>query len=166
VQGATQVRHRFLEDRFYAARFVLDLPVREAQWSQAGGGVGLEAQGVSGLRRGSAVVAPAVGLDDEAEVGPEEVDLELVDHDFGERDRKAGPCRKWAEEAFQLVVGEDRPLDGRRPGDRRQVEEGLDRLGEGDVQVSGDCIGGQGRAAVQRTPGTRPSESRLTLTSM
>jgi len=36
------------------------------------------------------VIAPAVGLDHQAEVGPEEVDLELVDYDFSERDAEAG----------------------------------------------------------------------------
>lgn len=52
------------------------------------------------------MVAPAVGLDDEAEVGPEEVDLEFVDHLFGERDGETGCGRDWSEEPFQLVVGE------------------------------------------------------------
>ena len=46
--------------------------------------MGLVAEGVAGLGGRGAVVAPAVGLDDEAEVGPEEVDLVVVDHLFGE----------------------------------------------------------------------------------
>jgi hypothetical protein len=52
------------------------------------------------------VVAPAVGLYDQAEVGPEEIDLEAVDHVFGQRRRQPGRGGEPAEEAFQLVVGE------------------------------------------------------------
>jgi hypothetical protein len=52
------------------------------------------------------VVAPAVGLDDEAEFGPEEIDLELVDHLFGEWGGKPGGGRDRPKETFELVVGE------------------------------------------------------------
>lgn len=87
-------------------RFVFDLVVGEAQWGETGGGVGLEAEGIAGLGRRGAVIAPAIGLDDEAEIGPEEVDLELVDHLFGQRDRKAGGGGNRPEEPFQLVIRE------------------------------------------------------------
>ena len=87
------------------AGFVLDLVVGEAERGEAGGGVGLEAEGVAGLGRGGAVVAPAVGLDDEAEVGPEEVDLELVDRLWS---AASADRRLWRAggRAVQLVVGE------------------------------------------------------------
>jgi hypothetical protein len=68
--------------------------------------MGLEAQGVAGLGGGGAVITPAIGLDDEAEVRPEEVDLESVDLDFGERGREPGCGGERAEEDFQIVVGE------------------------------------------------------------
>jgi hypothetical protein len=64
----------------------------------------LEAQRVPALRRGSAVVAPAVRLHDQSELGPEEADLEFVDRDFREGDRQSGRGRKRAEQPFQLVA--------------------------------------------------------------
>jgi hypothetical protein len=66
----------------------------------------LEAQRIAGLGRGGAVVAPAIGLDDKAEVRPEEVDLELVDELFGQRGRQARRRGDRPEEQFQFVVGE------------------------------------------------------------
>jgi hypothetical protein len=68
--------------------------------------VDLVAAGVAGLGRGGAVVAEAVGLDDEAEVGPVEVDLEIVDDLFGERRREPGVGSERPEEEFEFVVGE------------------------------------------------------------
>ena len=60
-------------------------PRRWATWScvkrrgvEAGRGVRLIAHAVAGLLGGSAVVAQAVGLDDQPELGPEEVDAEAV----------------------------------------------------------------------------------------
>ena len=88
------------------AGFVLDLVVGEAERSQARRSVALEPQGVAGLRRRRAVIAPAIGLDDEAELRPEKVDLEFVDHDFRQRHRQPGDGRERAEEPFELVVGE------------------------------------------------------------
>jgi hypothetical protein len=81
------MRRRLLEDVQDVGRFVLDLPVGEAKRGETRRGVGLEAQGITGLSSRGAVVAPAVGLDNEPEGGPEEVDLEFIDHDFGERNR-------------------------------------------------------------------------------
>jgi hypothetical protein len=68
--------------------------VREPQWRDAARGVGLVADPVSGLLSGRAVVAQAVGLDDEAEVGPPEVDLEAVDVGAGRRLREPGLADK------------------------------------------------------------------------
>jgi hypothetical protein len=68
--------------------------------------VDLVAEGVAGLGGGSAVVAPAVGLDDEAEAGPVEVDLEAIDDLFGERGWETGGRGKRPEEDFEFVVGE------------------------------------------------------------
>ena len=94
------------EDVAHVVGFVLDLVVGEAQRSEAGGSVGLVAEGVAGLGGGGAVVAPAVGLDHQAEVRPVEVDLEAVDHRFGQRRREARP-------------GGDRPEAGLRARCRR-----------------------------------------------
>jgi hypothetical protein len=94
------------EDGADVRRFVFDLPVVEAQGREAAGGVGLVAEEVAGLLGGGAVVAHAVGLDHEAEVGPVEVDFEAVDPPFGERLGKAGGEGQRSEEDFELAVGE------------------------------------------------------------
>jgi len=130
--------------------FIFDLAVGEAEWGQARCGVALEAEGVAGLGGRGAVVAPAIGLDDEAEVGPEEVDLEFVDELFGERGRETGGRGDRAEEEFQLVVGEpkgvlvedraemaDARLAGRSSRARRRESASItNRLGKGG------CSGG------------------------
>jgi hypothetical protein len=54
--------------------------MRKAQWLHS-------RDHVPKLRRGRAVVAEAVRLDDQPEVRPEEIDLEIVDALFGERNR-------------------------------------------------------------------------------
>ena len=70
---------RAREDLDDMARFVGDLGVGEAERGHAGGGVGLVSAAVGCLLGRGAVKAPAVGLDDESEVGPEEVDAVAVD---------------------------------------------------------------------------------------
>jgi len=52
------------------------------------------------------VIAEGVGLDDELQVGPVEVDFEFVDEDFGQRLREAGGEGDRAEESLELGVGE------------------------------------------------------------
>jgi hypothetical protein len=52
------------------------------------------------------VVAQAVGLDDQAEVRPEEVDSVSIDSLLGERLREPGPARNPQESLFELGVGE------------------------------------------------------------
>lgn len=76
--------------------------------------MGLVADPVSGLRRGRAVIAQAVGLDDEAEVGPVEVDLEAVDDLFGERGRQAGRGGERAEKDLQVRVREAEGFGGQQ----------------------------------------------------
>src|SRR3982750_968090 len=76
----------------------------ETERGQAGRGVGLRAEGVAGLGGRGAVIAPAVGLNNEAQVRPEEVDLELVDHVFGQRGRQPRGGSERTKEPFQLVV--------------------------------------------------------------
>src|SRR3954470_16753437 len=111
-------RHRSSEDVQNVGGFVLHLVVGEAKRGEPGGGVDLEPECIARLRRGRAVVPPAVGLDDEAEVGPEEVDLELVDNDFRLWRRQAGCFGQRAKEPFQLVVGEPKGVLVEDPAQR------------------------------------------------
>jgi hypothetical protein len=101
-----QVRGGLPEDVADVAGFVFDLVKREAQRRQARGGMDLMTFGVLGLGGGRAVVAPAVGLDDQAEVGEVKVDLEAVDDLLGERLREAGGGGNRAEEELEVGVGE------------------------------------------------------------
>ncbi|HUB98352.1 MAG TPA: hypothetical protein VMS11_00855 [Solirubrobacterales bacterium] len=66
----------------------------------------LKAQRVTGLGGGGAVIAPAVGLDEEAQGGPEEVDFEVVDEDFGQLEGERCRERDRAKEEFQFLVRE------------------------------------------------------------
>src|SRR3954447_5083316 len=59
-------------------RLVPDLGVCEPERDETGCGVDLVAQPVARLLGGRAVVAEAIRLDDQAQVGPVEVDLEAV----------------------------------------------------------------------------------------
>jgi hypothetical protein len=63
------------------------------------------------LLGGRAVVAEAVGLDDQLQVGPEEVDAEVVHALAGERLRQAGPQRNRDEQALELGIGEREGAD-------------------------------------------------------
>jgi hypothetical protein len=51
-------------------------------------------------------MAQAVGLDNQTQVWPEEVDLEAVDPDFRLRHRQADAFRQWQEEALQARARE------------------------------------------------------------
>src|SRR5688572_6609468 len=66
----------------------------------------LVADAVACLLRGRTVVTQAVGLDDEAEVGPVEIDLEAIDPRPRQGPGKAGPPREWQEAPLELRVGE------------------------------------------------------------
>ena len=57
---------------------------------------------VARLLGGSAVVAEPVGLDDETEVGPVEVDFESVEAHSGDRQRQVGVAQQSQEAALEL----------------------------------------------------------------
>jgi hypothetical protein len=68
-----------------------DLLVREAQAREPGGGVGLVAKAIARLLCRRSVISEAVGLHDEAQIRPVEIDLEAV-HDLPrEGERQACP---------------------------------------------------------------------------
>jgi hypothetical protein len=93
------------QGRLHAVAFVFHLVMGEAQRAHAGEDVGAVALGVARLRGRGAVIAQAVGLDDQPEVGPVEVDLPAVDDLFGERRREAGVRGDRAEVDLQVGVG-------------------------------------------------------------
>ena len=102
----------------------------------------LVAQSVAGLSGWRAVVAPAVGLDHEAEVRPEEVDLEAVDHLFGLWERETCSQRDRTKEKFEFVIREPEGMtveEGSQGGDARLagavVEGGTQRLGVDEVAL-------------------------------
>jgi hypothetical protein len=68
-----------LKGRQYVPGLMADLPVREPQRDEPRGGVSLVTQPIARLLRGRAVVAKAVGLNNQAELRPEEVDVVPVD---------------------------------------------------------------------------------------
>lgn len=94
----------------HSRRFVLDLVVGEAKRSHPGDCVGAVAFRVSRLGCGRAVVPEAVGLNDQAELGPVEVDLPPVDELFAERGRQPRSGGDRPEEDLEIRVGEpERP---------------------------------------------------------
>jgi len=121
------------ENPHHMIRLVADLLMGEAELGQSGGGVSLVAEPVPRLLGGRAVIAKPVSLDDETEVGPVEVDFEVVDPLARERDRQAGFAREREEEAFELLLGEAKgaPVkDGAEAGDARLALALLKRLSQ------------------------------------
>lgn len=78
LRSSTQSRGDRPESCFHVLRVVCDLGVREPQGRQPGCGVRLIAQPITCLCSRSAVITQPVGLDDQPQVGPEEVDLEVT----------------------------------------------------------------------------------------
>ena len=78
------------------------LPVGETERRQAGGDVGLVSHAIALLLSGRTVISQAVGLDDEAQIRPVEVDLEAVQPDPGLRQPQARPPGDPQEEALEL----------------------------------------------------------------
>lgn len=99
--------HDRTERRLDLVRLEPHLGVREAQGREAGARVSLIAATVHGLLRGRAVIAEAVGLDDEAEIGPVEVHSEAVEADLGLRWWEAGSPSDGDEAALELRVSEE-----------------------------------------------------------
>lgn len=83
---------------------VFDLTMREAERRQAGCGVRLVADVISGLGDRRSVIFEPVSLDHQAEIGPEEIDLESIDLRFGQRRRQADSSCDPAEEDLELGV--------------------------------------------------------------
>src|SRR3954469_19911412 len=96
--------------RFHLPGLVADLCVGEAQARKARPGMGLVAEVVARLLRGSAVVAQAVGFDHEAEGRPVEVDAEAVDLRAREWRRKTRSASDREEAALELGVREKEGL--------------------------------------------------------
>jgi hypothetical protein len=92
----------------YMAGLVPDLSVGEPQRGQTCGRMSLIAQAVASLLGRRAVVREAVGLDDKAEIGPEEVDAEAVHVLLGKGRRE--PCSRDQpqESPLELGIGEDK----------------------------------------------------------
>jgi hypothetical protein len=110
-------------------RFVAHLLVGEAQLGEPRGGVGLVAEPIPGLLGGGAVVAEAIGLDDEPEARPVEVDFEVVDPLAREGRRQTRFAREWEEATFQFLFGEAEGAaveDVAQPGDAGLSHAGLE----------------------------------------
>jgi hypothetical protein len=94
------------QDGTHVLWLVTDLLVGEAQGREPGDGVRLIAQVVASLLGGSAVMAQAVGLDDQTQVRPEEVDLEAIDPDFRLWRRQADVSRHRQKETLEARTRE------------------------------------------------------------
>ncbi len=91
---------------FDVVRLVADLVVGEAQGRQTCSLMFLVTPAVAALLVRGAVVTETVGLDNQPQVGPVEVDPIAVDALLSQRLRKVGGARDWQEVALQLGVGE------------------------------------------------------------
>ena len=89
-----------------AAGLAADLGVRKPQAGKAGGGHRLIPSSVASLLDLGSVVAEPVGLDDQAQVPPEKVDLEAGDADAGLGTRQAGTPNQPQEPSFELGIGQ------------------------------------------------------------
>jgi hypothetical protein len=111
---------------------------------------------IAALDDGGAVVAEAVGLDDEVEGGPVEIDLVVVDDAFAHLRGEAGSDGDRAEEEFELGVGEEEGVlveQGAKRFDTRftgvVVEAGAQGLGIDQFELVGvvdgalEAVGGE-----------------------
>ena len=83
-----------------------DLPMGEAQMSQAGRGMCLVPDAVPGLLAWGAVVAKAIRLDDQAEIGSIKVDPETVYSSLGPRLADSRTARDSQEAPLELRVSD------------------------------------------------------------
>ena len=79
----------------------LHLSPSKPERRQSGGGVRLVAQAVPGLLGRRAMVSQAVGLDDQPEIGPVEIDLVAVESLLRLGSRKTGLADYREEEALE-----------------------------------------------------------------
>ncbi len=160
-----------------AARLVRDLVVGEAQRRQAGRRVGLIATPVARLLGGRAVVAQPVGLDDQAELRPEEVDSEAVEVSLRQRRGQTGAPGDRQEAPLELGLGEGegvaleqapergRAALGPAAGERRAQSLRIDevepvRLVDESLELARGQAGGEVQHGADRTGDTDAVEGR------
>ncbi len=85
---------------------VAHLRVSEPKRREPGGKMVLVAATISGLLRGSSVVAQPIGLDDQPQVGPEEVDAIAAEVFARDGHRQSRLRHEWQEEPLEFGVGE------------------------------------------------------------
>src|SRR4051794_16334807 len=109
--------------------------------------------------------ATAVGLDDQVEFGPEEVDAEAVDAVLRLRQREAGSPGDRQKEALEVAVGEDVGLaveelaEPLQPAARRRhADHFAQRLGMDEVKLVGLI---DGRFELARSKRCREVDERL-----
>jgi hypothetical protein len=83
-----------------------DLVVGEAKWPASREPVRVVPGVVAILLRRRPVVAQAVGLDHEAQFGPDEIDAVSVEHALGLRNGQARPPYEAEKAPLQLAVGQ------------------------------------------------------------
>ena len=125
----------------HVTRLEGDLGVGEAEGSKAGRGMGLVAQPVSRLLSSRSVVAQAVRLHHQPELGPVEVDPEAIDAARRLRRRKSRPARERQKASLELGVRERErsPVEGLPEYGRAGCSSGPDesrtqRLGVSEVE--------------------------------
>jgi hypothetical protein len=87
-----------------------DLRVGEAQRGEAGGCVHLVSEPIPSLLGRRSVITQPVGLDDQAQVGPVEVDAKAVYAALGQRRRQAYAADERQEAPLELAVSQAQGL--------------------------------------------------------
>jgi hypothetical protein len=134
------------EDSFHVPRLMADLRMGKSDRHEPGRAVVVVADRVTGLLDSGSVVAQAVGLDHQPQIGPEEVDSVAVHVGLGPGLWQAGAPGDRQEQALQLGVGE---------GEGGRVEDLAEERNAGLALevIQGVPEGSQGRSGRACRPG-------------
>jgi hypothetical protein len=97
-----------VQGRANVLRLIAHLGVGEAQRRVPGGEVVLVATAIASLLRRRTVVAQPIGLNQEPQVGPEEVDAEPIEVLARERNRQSRLGRKRQEKSLKFGIGKSK----------------------------------------------------------
>jgi len=114
--------------------------------------MGLVAKPVFRLLGGGAVVAQAVGLDDQAEVGPVEVDVESVELDLRLGLGQADAAADRPEALLELRVGERERAEVEQLTQQGEVDQGAGGGRDRDPVMASHILGAERGSSVHLQP--------------